>query len=90
MRNEPVYDLAPQPLSPKAMRAQVNAIQALMKAVMREGEHYGRVPGARKPSLWKPGAEKLCVAFHVEPSFVVEDLSTPEAYRYRVRCIGTH
>jgi hypothetical protein len=72
------------------MREQVNAIQELMEAVMKEGEHYGRIPGSRKPSLWKPGAEKLCVAFHIEPSFVVEDLSTPDRYRYRVKCIGTH
>lgn len=78
-----------QPLSAKAMRAQVDAIQRLMRAVMKEGEHYGRIPGTRKPSLWKPGAEKLCAAFQIEPSFVVEDLSTPEAYRYRVKCIGS-
>ena len=78
------------PASPDCMREQVNAIQKLMEAVMKEGEHYGRIPGSRKPSLWKPGAEKLCVAFHIEPSFVVEDLSTPDSYRYRVKCVGTH
>src|SRR2546423_1472546 len=87
MPREPLY--GPH-LSAGAMRAQVNAIQRLMRAVMREGEHYGRIPGARKPSLWKPGAEKLCVAFHIEPSFTVEDLSTEAAYRYRVKCVGTH
>src|SRR5271169_3542726 len=78
------------PLSAEQMREQVNAIQRLMEAVMKEGEHYGRIPGSRKPSLWKPGAEKLCVAFHIEPAFVVEDLSTPDGYRYRVKCTGTH
>ncbi len=78
------------PLSAEQMRQQVKAIQRLMKAVMRDGEHYGCLPGSRKPSLWKAGAEKLCVAFHIAPSFVIEDLSTPEQCRYRVRCVGTH
>ena len=71
-------------------KGHINAIQKLMEAVMKEGEHYGRLPGSRKPSLWKPGAEKLCVAFHIQPAFLVEDLSTSEYYRYRVKCIGTH
>ncbi len=53
------------PMSAEQMREQVNAIQKLMEAVMKEGEHYGRIPGSRKPSLWKPGAETLCVAFHI-------------------------
>jgi hypothetical protein len=78
------------PFSAEQMRDQVNAIQKLMEAVMKEGEHYGRLPGSRKPSLWKPGAEKLCVAFHIQPAFLVEDLSTSDYYRYRVKCIGTH
>ena len=78
------------PMSAEELRTQVNAIQQLMEAVMREGEHYGRICGYRKPSLWKPGAEKLCVAFHIEPAFVVEDLSNSSCYRYRVKCIGTH
>lgn len=78
------------PVSAQAMQEQVRAIQALMKSVMREGEHYGQVPGSRKPSLWKAGAEKLSVAFHIAPSFVIEDLSSPEHSRYRVCCVGRH
>ncbi|WDU83904.1 hypothetical protein [Caloramator sp. Dgby_cultured_2] len=27
---------------------------------MKEGEDYGKIPGSPKPSLFKPGAEKLC------------------------------
>jgi hypothetical protein len=78
------------PVSAADLREQVNAIQRLMDAVMKEGEHYGRVPGSRKPSLWKPGAEKLCLAFQIAASFIVEDLSGPDRYRYRVKCVGTH
>jgi len=78
------------PMSAEQVRDQVNAVQKIMQGVMREGEHYGKLPGSKKPSLWKPGAEKLCMAFHIEPSYQVEDLSAPDCYRYRVRCVGTH
>jgi len=46
---------------------QVAYIQKIMKTVMKEGEHYGKIPGTLKPSLWKPGAEKLCVSFRLDP-----------------------
>ncbi|SHL36911.1 hypothetical protein SAMN02745216_05082 [Desulfatibacillum alkenivorans DSM 16219] len=36
---------------------------------MTEGVHFGVIPGCRKPSLWKAGAEKLCQAFRLEPRF---------------------
>jgi hypothetical protein len=37
---------------------------------MRENVHYGVIPGCRKPSLWKPGAEILCQGFRLAPEFV--------------------
>lgn len=50
-------------VSVAAMKARVKAIQDVMKAVMKEGTHYGIIPGTPKPSLWKPGAEILCQVF---------------------------
>lgn len=67
----------------------VRLIQEVMQSVMKKDVHYGIIPGCDKPSLLKPGAEVLCVTFRVAPSFEVEDLSTDESARYRVRCIGT-
>lgn len=72
------------------VRAEVNLVQEVMKAVMKEGTHYGTIPGTPKPSLWKPGAEVLAATFHIAPSFVVEDLSGVDFVRYRVTCTGTH
>lgn len=69
---------------------QAMAIQEVMKAVMREGVHYGVIPGTDKPTLYKAGAEKLCLTFHVADEYQSEDLSTPDAVRYRVTCIGRH
>ena len=34
-------------------------LRSMMKAVLAENTDYGTVPGSSKPSLWKPGAEKL-------------------------------
>jgi hypothetical protein len=39
---------------------------------------------ARKPSLWKPGAEVLFATFRISVDPIVEDLSTPEEARFRV------
>ncbi len=72
------------------IRAHVNRVQEVMKAVMQKDTHYGVIPGSKKPSLYKPGAEVLCVTFRVAPSYKIEDLSNADCVRYRVTCIGTH
>lgn len=72
------------------IRAHVNRVQEVMKAVMQKETHYGVVPGSKKPSLYKPGAEVLCVTFRVAPSYKIEDLSNSDCVRYRITCVGTH
>ncbi len=60
-------------------------IRQVMANVLEEGKDYGKIPGTDKPTLFKPGAEKLCLTFAlgaVQPT--VEDLSTTDAVRYRV------
>lgn len=72
------------------IRERVNLVQEVMRAVMKEGVHYGKIPGTPKPTLYKPGAEVLCVAFRIAPSYRVEDLSSDGVARFRVTCVGTH
>lgn len=79
-----------EPLTAVAIRAQVNLVQEVMKAVMKDGTHYGVIPGTPKPSLWKPGAEVLAATFRIAVSYKIEDLSTTDVARYRVSAIGTH
>lgn len=70
---------------------QTMAIQEVMKAVMKQNVHYGVIRGTDKPTLYKAGAEKLCLAFHIADEYRVEDLSSgPDAIRYRVTCVGRH
>ena len=53
---------------------QVQKIQRVMEAVMRSGEHYGVIPGTgTKPTLLKPGAEKLCLVFRLDPQYEVTE-----------------
>lgn len=67
------------------IRAQVNLIQEVMKAVMQKDQHFGVVPGCgNKPTLLKPGAEKLMMTFRLAVDPQVEDLSANGERRFRV------
>jgi hypothetical protein len=61
-------------------------IKQVMDEVMKEGSHYGNIPGCPKPSLYQPGAEKLLETFRLAARHEVHDLTTPGIIRYRVRC----
>ncbi len=78
-------ELVTQPMSALDVRAQVNLIQEVMKSVMKGGTHFGIQPGAKKPSLWKPGAEKLASTFRLAVDPVVEELSYGDEFRVRVK-----
>lgn len=72
-------------LTAAQIRADVNLIQEVMKAVMTPQVHYGTVPGCGdKPTLLKPGAEKIASTFRLAIEPVVEDLSSGDEIRYRV------
>lgn len=68
----------------------VATVQEVMRAVMKKDVHFGIIPGTDKPTLLKPGAEVLCMAFRIADSYTVEDLSADGMVRYRVTCTGTH
>lgn len=66
------------------VREQVNAIQHLMAAVLKEGTHYGKIPGTgkdAKPSLLQPGAEKIAQMFHLVPKYSYQMRELPGGHR---------
>jgi ribosomal protein L37AE/L43A len=67
-------------------------IKEVMKNVMVRGEDYGHAfPGAPRPSLLKPGAEKLCLLFRLDPQY--ELVSEKEEGRHlsiTTRCVLYH
>lgn len=71
--------------------ARVHRIQEVMKALMIDGTHFGKIPGTPKPTLYKPGAELLLMTFRIAASpSNIEDLSTPDEVRYRITVRGTN
>lgn len=55
------------PFGVTEIRKRTHAIQEVMKGVMKEGTHYGTIPGTPKPTLWKAGAEILALTFRLAP-----------------------
>lgn len=79
-----------RPVTAIEMKAQVQAVQQILKGVMKEGVHYGKIPGCGdKPTLLKPGAEKIMATFRLAADPIVEDLSTFDEMRYRVKVLMT-
>ena len=72
------------------IRQRVNLVQEVMQGIMKRETHYGTIPGTPKPTLYKPGAEVLCVTFRVAQEYKIEDLSIEGVARYRVTCVGRH
>jgi hypothetical protein len=78
-----------KPMTAVEVKAQVQVIQEIMSSVMKKDVHYGIIPGTPKPTLYKPGSEKILATFHIaaDPR-VIEDLSTEDEIRYRVKVYG--
>jgi hypothetical protein len=57
----PAYEAVPL----DTLIERVNLLKELMKRCMVEGQHHGTIPGTKKPSLWKPGAELICTLFQL-------------------------
>lgn len=72
------------------VKAHVQRIQQVMKAVMKKDVHYGQIPGTQKPTLYKAGSEVLLTTFRLSVDPEVEDLSNADEVRYRVRARGVH
>ena len=78
-------------MSPAGIKQQVQLIQEVMAAVMKRDEHYGIIPGCQKPSLLKPGAEKLSLTFRYAPSYKWTKTELPDGHReIEMTCTLSH
>lgn len=64
-------------------------MQAVVQKTLKQGHDFGEVPGTSKPTLLKPGGEKICMLFGLNPEY--EFLQTTEDYdkeffSYNIRC----
>lgn len=67
----------------------ISQMQAVVQKTLKNGQDYGEVPGTNKPTLLKPGGEKICMLFGLNPEY--EFLQTTEDYdkeffSYNIRC----
>lgn len=87
-------DLAPRfVVSLDELGAQLRQLEQFKRDIMVEGVDYGTIPGTPKPTLLKPGAEKLSLAFALAPTFEsanrIEDWSGG-FFHYEERCVLTN
>lgn len=75
-------------LSVGEMQHRIQELQAFVKSQMVKDVDYGVIPGTKKPTLYKPGAEKLAAMYgfaqHSEVLTKVEDWDR-EFFHYEVR-----
>jgi len=83
----PVMDL-------KTAKARLAEFQQFIKEYLVEEEDYGVIPGTTKPTLYKPGADKLCELYGLADEYEVvgeysrEDWSAiPPLFDYTIRCV---
>ncbi len=73
----------------RATLNKVRAFQAAVKSLMVDGQDYGAVPGTDRPTLLKPGAEKLLSIMGLCSSFAIVDKTEDwekGVFHYTVRC----
>ena len=82
----------PSELSIESLISQVAKVQEAMRAVMKSGEHYGIIPGTDKPTLLKPGAEKLCLLFRLDPQYDItrREVGGGDHIEYEIVCTLYH
>jgi len=84
----PQTAVSTEPMGVKDILAQVKLIQDVMRSVMHEGEHFGKVPGCgEKATLLQPGAQKLTMTFRLAPEYEIQETDLGREHKeYRVVC----
>ena len=68
-------------LNPLKLKEHVRNLDRCFRELMQKDTDYGTIPGTLKPTLYKPGAEILCLVFNLRPETEilskVEDFESP-------------
>lgn len=76
-------------------KKRLEEFQAFVKDYLVPDEDYGTIPGTKKPTLFKPGADKLCELYGLSDSYSfvtkTEDWhADPPLFDYTIRCELRH
>jgi hypothetical protein len=84
------YTLATiEPSAIESTMKRVNEMRTIVQKNLTENHDYGKIPGCPKPSLWKPGAEKILVLFGLTSEYeIVDKVQDYEKgfFAFTVRC----
>ncbi len=73
----------------KATMSKIGQFQRLVRENLQDGKDYGTIPGTHKPTLYKPGAEKILMLMGLQSTYEIID-STRDFkegfFQYQVRC----
>jgi len=90
-KNNEMISVEDSAMSISSLIGQVKLIHDVMEKIMVEEEHYGTIPGTKKPTLYKPGAEKLCLTFRLNPDYeIIREVREKDFIAYTVKCHLTH
>ena len=71
--------------------------QTFIKDYLVEGEDFGTIPGTNKPTLYKPGADKLCEIYGLADTYPSDRIIRnerwelePPLFDYEVTCVLIH
>ena len=75
------WDIVKVELTPVELSRIGTNLNTIYKSIMQKDTDYGTIPGTPKPTLYKSGAELLCLSFNLRPETEiiakVEDLEAP-------------
>lgn len=82
--------LAQSRLPMEEIKDRRKAVESILRDLMQQDVHYGVIPGTKKPTLYKPGAEMILSTFQLAPEFEVLDRGNADEIRYVVKTRVTH
>lgn len=74
----------------KTNMQKITDLHSLIQNMLRKDYDYGVIPGTAKPTLLKPGAEKICMLFGLTPQYEflqnIEDYNN-NFFSYSFKCV---
>ena len=78
-----------KPSHVQSMMTRIAEMRAVVQKNLVEGHDYGKIPGCPKPSLFKPGAEKILILFGLTSEYeIIDKVQDYEKgfFAFTVRC----
>ena len=73
------------------IQANIELLETRVKAMLRPGEDYGRLPGMQKPTLFDSGAGTIRAVYNIYPDQeIIHHEENSEGIRYVIKVKGIH